>query len=152
MTRRIWSSSVLFNVEAELVASRCPRQVASCSGSACCSINNSSVENKSLLVIGAAEVHPVSSRTRPLSPSAPMVLGGRPPGRVGHCQGAFVFSRQYQSRESSASKWTVVRPAYTMCRSFILLALLGWTGKRSANRANNANGPKTFARIGVIRG
>ena len=31
----------------------------------------------------AAESHPFPSRTRPLSPPAPMVLGGRPPGRVG---------------------------------------------------------------------
>jgi hypothetical protein len=44
------------------------------------------------LVIGATEVHPVSSRTRSLRPSAPMVLGGRPPGRVGHCQEAFSFN------------------------------------------------------------
>ena len=45
----------------------------------------------SLLVIGATEVHPDTSRTRSLSPSAPMVLGGRPPGRVGHCQETFSF-------------------------------------------------------------
>jgi hypothetical protein len=32
------------------------------------------------------------------------------------------------------------------------VALSGWTGKRSANRANNANAPKTFAKIRVIRG
>ena len=31
----------------------------------------------------AAESHPFPSRTRQLSPPAPMVLGGRPPGRVG---------------------------------------------------------------------
>ncbi len=45
----------------------------------------------SLLVIGATEVHPVSSRTRQLSPSALMVLGGQPPGRVGHRQETFSF-------------------------------------------------------------
>src|SRR5438270_9965503 len=31
----------------------------------------------------AAESHPFPSRTRKLSPPAPMVLGGKPPGRVG---------------------------------------------------------------------
>src|SRR5436305_10192064 len=31
----------------------------------------------------AAESHPFPYRTRKLSPPAPMVLGGRPPGRVG---------------------------------------------------------------------
>src|SRR5690606_41282307 len=30
--------------------------------------------------------HPFPFRTRPLSPPAPMVLGGRPPGRVGRCR------------------------------------------------------------------
>jgi hypothetical protein len=40
-------------------------------------------------VIGATEVHPVTSRTRQLSPSASMVLGGQPPGRVDHCQRYF---------------------------------------------------------------
>jgi hypothetical protein len=42
-------------------------------------------------VIGAVWVHPVTSRTRKLSTSAPMVLGGRLPGRVGHCQGIIPF-------------------------------------------------------------
>ena len=41
------------------------------------------------LVIGAARTHPVTSRTRSLSSPALMVLGGRPPGRVGHCQRTF---------------------------------------------------------------
>src|SRR4051812_33106947 len=31
----------------------------------------------------AVESHPFPSRTRKLSPPAPMVLGGKPPGRVG---------------------------------------------------------------------
>lgn len=43
----------------------------------------------SFLVIQATRVHPVPSRTRQLSSLAPMVLGGQPPGRVGHCQGTF---------------------------------------------------------------
>ena len=30
--------------------------------------------------------HPFPFRTRKLSPVAPMVLGGQPPGRVGHCR------------------------------------------------------------------
>jgi hypothetical protein len=47
------------------------------------------IVDKSLLVIGATEVHPVPYRTRSLSPLALMVLGGRPPGRVGHCQETF---------------------------------------------------------------
>src|SRR3970282_2903381 len=48
---------------------------------------------KGLLVIGATGVHPGTSRTRSLSPSAPMVLGGRPPGRVGHRQETFFIVR-----------------------------------------------------------
>ncbi len=39
-----------------------------------------------LLVACASGVHPVPSRTRPLSLTAPMVLGGQPPGRVGRRQ------------------------------------------------------------------
>ena len=45
--------------------------------------------NKDLLVTLAAGIHPDPSRTRQLSPPAPMVLGGRPPGRVGRCQEIF---------------------------------------------------------------
>jgi hypothetical protein len=37
-------------------------------------------------VIEAAEVHPVPSRTRQLSPPAPMVVCGQLHARVGHCQ------------------------------------------------------------------
>ena len=51
-----------------------------------------SCEN-SLLVILAARVHPVPSRTRKLSSLAPMVLGGQPPGRVGSCQATFSFNQ-----------------------------------------------------------
>jgi hypothetical protein len=47
------------------------------------------------LVIGAAGVHPVPSRTRKLSPLAPMVLGWRRPGRVGHCQGDSCLNSAY---------------------------------------------------------
>ena len=47
-----------------------------------------------LLVIIATRVHPVTSRTRKLRSSAPMVLGGQPPGRVGHCQETFSFKSQ----------------------------------------------------------
>ena len=32
------------------------------------------------------EIHPFPFRTRKLSPLAPMVLGGQPLGRVGHCR------------------------------------------------------------------
>ena len=39
-----------------------------------------------LLVTLAKGVHPVPSRTRQLSPSAPMVVGAQAPARVGHCQ------------------------------------------------------------------
>src|SRR3954470_22826514 len=39
----------------------------------------------------AAEPHPFPFRTRKLSPPAPMVLGGRPPGRVGRRR---IFSRE----------------------------------------------------------
>ncbi len=38
------------------------------------------------LVVMARGNHPFPSRTRQLSPSAPMVLAGRPVGRVGHCK------------------------------------------------------------------
>jgi hypothetical protein len=44
-----------------------------------------------LLVILAAGSHPAPSRTRKLSPPAPMVLGGQPPGRVGHRQESSFF-------------------------------------------------------------
>ena len=47
----------------------------------------------SLLVIRAARVHPVPSRTRKLSSPASMVLGGQPPGRVDHRQEAFLFNK-----------------------------------------------------------
>ncbi len=47
---------------------------------------------KVCLVIVAVGVHPVPSRTRQLSPPAPMVLGGQPLGRVGHRQGTFFVS------------------------------------------------------------
>ncbi len=54
-----------------------------------------------LLVIIAARVHPVTSRTRKLSSHTPMVLGGEPPGRVGHCQETFhltsLFTRGLQT-------------------------------------------------------
>src|SRR4051812_38129442 len=39
-----------------------------------------------LLVVCASGVHPVPSRTRSLSLTAPMVLGGSLPGRVGRRQ------------------------------------------------------------------
>ncbi len=42
----------------------------------------------SLLVIRAARTHPVPSRTRSLSSPAPMILPGRPGGKVGHRQQA----------------------------------------------------------------
>ena len=49
--------------------------------------------NRSLLVVCASGVHPVPSRTRSLSLTAPMVLGGTPPGRVGHRQRYCCFIR-----------------------------------------------------------
>ncbi len=39
-----------------------------------------------MLVTRGTWVYPATSRTRKSSTSTPMVLGGRPPGRVGHCQ------------------------------------------------------------------
>ncbi len=38
------------------------------------------------LVVMAKRLHPFPSRTRKLSSSAPMVIGGCPPVRVGRCQ------------------------------------------------------------------
>ena len=55
-----------------------------------------------LLVIIAKKVHPVTSRTRKLSSSAPMVLGGQLPGRVGHCQETFHF--KYLSTDYTISR------------------------------------------------
>ena len=57
----------------------------------------------------AAGKHPYPFRTRQLSPPAPMVLGGRPPGRVGR--------RRDISNEQPRSDWTgaVPRPAYVAC-------------------------------------
>jgi hypothetical protein len=43
-------------------------------------------------VIRAAEAHPVPSRTRSLSPPAPMILPGQPGGNVGHRQKTFFDS------------------------------------------------------------
>src|SRR6185436_11926805 len=40
------------------------------------------IDNRSPVAMAAGS-HPFPSRTRKLSPPAPMVLGGRPPGRVG---------------------------------------------------------------------
>src|ERR1700716_3565895 len=45
-------------------------------------LRETSIENRFPVAI-AAESHPFPFRTRKLSPPAPMVLGGRPPGRVG---------------------------------------------------------------------
>ena len=59
------------------------------------------------LVIGAARTHPVTSRTRSLSSPALMVLGGRPPGRVGHCQRTFSF----KDRKSSCPVIGYSKPA-----------------------------------------
>src|SRR5689334_24556103 len=53
------------------------------------------IDRRECLVVGAAGVHPVPSRTRSLSLPASMVLGGQPPGRVDR--------RQLHS--SSESNW-----------------------------------------------
>jgi hypothetical protein len=42
------------------------------------------------LVIMAKRSHPFPCRTRKLSSSAPMVVGGSPPARVGRCQAKIV--------------------------------------------------------------
>ena len=47
----------------------------------------------SLVVTIAKGKHPVPSRTRQLSPSAPMVVGAQAPARVGHCQQSFILSK-----------------------------------------------------------
>ena len=47
---------------------------------------NTTESQTGLLVVCASGVHPVPSRTRSLSLTAPMVLGGQLPGRVGRCQ------------------------------------------------------------------
>ena len=47
------------------------------------SMGSTHVDNNRFPVAIAAVSHPFPSRTRQLSPPAPMVLGGRPPGRVG---------------------------------------------------------------------
>ena len=61
-----------------------------------------------------------------------MVLGGRPPGRVGHCQGAFLFnililfSSEYESciiMNCRCGWWTWLRPDFTKeeCEAFFLI-------------------------------
>ena len=50
-------------------------------GARCCSASSSG-----FLAAIAEGSHPIPSRTRKLSPPAPMVLQGRPCGRVGRCQ------------------------------------------------------------------
>lgn len=56
------------------------------------------VLRRGLLVIGAVGVHPVPSRTRQLSPPAPMVVCGSLHARVGHCQHSlrFIFPQTTQ--------------------------------------------------------
>ena len=67
-------------------------------------------------MIRAAGTHPVPSRTRSLSPPAPMVLQGKPCGRVGHCHRSLFFvacqaneNREFRvtSRESRGKKQNV---------------------------------------------
>src|SRR5258708_6387757 len=48
--------------------------------------NDDRAVSMSWLVSEAVGVHPVPSRTRSLSPPAPRVLGGTPPGRLGRRQ------------------------------------------------------------------
>ncbi len=54
-----------------------------------------------MLVARAAGVHPAPSRTRQLSPQAPMVLHWRRCGRVGRCQREFFPTSARQDRQSS---------------------------------------------------
>ena len=71
----------------------------------------------------AAGSHPFPSRTRKLSPPAPMVLGGRPPGRVGRRRisndedprsggGPLSFSRSFGAQRYDQPPW----PAPTLVR------------------------------------
>ena len=53
----------------------------------------------------AAGKHPFPSRTRKLRPSAPMVLGGRPPGRVGR-------RRIFWKRKSPRTRGLLSRPGF----------------------------------------
>jgi hypothetical protein len=59
-------------------------------------------DNRSPVAI-AAESHPFPSRTRKLSPPAPMVLGGKPPGRVGRRR--ILCDRGRPNRPSPVSRW-----------------------------------------------
>ena len=57
--------------------------------------------NAFALVVIVEGLHPFPSRTRKLSPPTPMVLRGKPRGRVGRCQGIFIvqpFEKKYPLR------------------------------------------------------
>ena len=58
------------------------------------------IERYIFLVVMAAGIHPFPFRTRKLSLPAPMVLGGRPPGRVGR--------RQNFSEGAPFARWTEI--------------------------------------------
>ena len=57
------------------------------------SVVKAPITSKVFLVIRAEGKHPVPSRTRPLSPPAPMVLLPQGSGRVGHCQENCIHER-----------------------------------------------------------
>src|SRR5436305_15162530 len=42
--------------------------------------------------------HPFPSRTRPLSPSAPTILGGQPPGKIGRCHSTRLHRRDFYAQ------------------------------------------------------
>src|SRR5215471_17483544 len=47
------------------------------------------------VVIIAKGKHPFPSRTRSLSPSAPTILGGQPPGKIGRCHSTRLHRRVF---------------------------------------------------------
>ena len=69
------------------------------------------VEKASLVTL-AKGVHPVPSRTRQLSPSAPMVVGAQAPARVGHRQRSFfAFNGKPERKAPAADPSGPGRPA-----------------------------------------
>ncbi len=68
------------------------------------------------LVVMAKRLHPYPSRTRKLSSSAPMVIGGCPPVRVGRCQ-ANARNKVSLPYQFIVRKWGTANSAEGMLRT-----------------------------------
>jgi hypothetical protein len=103
-----------------------PTQVRHCSRPLCGS-GDTGVHLHSVTAAIAKGKHPVPSRTRKLSPSAPMVLRGRPRGRVGHRRTCFHKAREpLPGNGSSGSRAFSARPGQAWaCPLFLFRGAAG---------------------------